>query len=76
MRTFTEIVETIAKENNTTPELVLQQMQEVIDVAYEHHEAAAQPFWDALYFKGTRPTPEEFVVQLTWILQADKEFGH
>lgn len=75
MRTFTEIVETIAKENNTTPELVLQQMQEVIDVAYEH-EAAAQPFWDALYFKGTRPTPEEFVVQLTWILQADKEFVH
>lgn len=37
MCTFAEIVETIAKENNTTPELVLQQMQEVIDVAYEHH---------------------------------------
>lgn len=47
MKDFKEILEKIAKENGTTPENVLQEMQRAIDEAYDHHDASAQPLWDS-----------------------------
>lgn len=44
MKDFQEIVKRIAREDNTTPEIVLKEMQKAIDAAYEHHDPAAQPF--------------------------------
>lgn len=38
MKDFKEILEKIAKENGTTPENVLQEMQRAIDEAYDHHD--------------------------------------
>ena len=43
MRNFQEILERIAKENGTTPDNVLQEMQRAIDEAFDHHDADAQP---------------------------------
>ena len=52
MRNFQEILERIAKENGTTPDNVLQEMQRAIDEAFDHHDADAQPIWDMMTFKG------------------------
>ena len=49
MKDFKEILEKIAKENGTTPENVLQEMQRAIDEAYDHHDASAQPLCCLLY---------------------------
>ena len=76
MKDFQEIVKRIAREDNTTPEIVLKEMQKAIDAAYEHHDPAAQPFWDALHFTGSQPTPEEFVLQLAQMLQCGSDFMH
>ena len=42
MKDFKEILEKIAKENGTTPENVLQEMQRAIDEAYDHHDASVR----------------------------------
>lgn len=55
MRNFQEILERIAKENGTTPDNVLQEMQRAIDEAFDHHDADAQPIWDMMTFKVTAP---------------------
>lgn len=68
MKNFQEILAKIAKENGTTPDHVLQEMQHAIDEAYNHHGADAQPLWDMMTFKGGRPTPEEFVLQIAMML--------
>ena len=60
--------ERIAKENGTTPDNVLQEMQRAIDEAFDHHDADAQPIWDMMTFKGDRPTPEEFIYQVAMML--------
>ena len=68
MRNFQEILERIAKENGTTPDNVLQEMQRAIDEAFDHHVAGAQPIWLMMTFKGDRPTPEEFIYQVAMML--------
>ena len=68
MKDFKEILEKIAKENGTTPENVLQEMQRAIDEAYDHHDGSAQPLWDMMTFKGDRPTPEEFILQIAMMM--------
>ena len=68
VRNFQEILERIAKENGTTPDNVLQEMQRAIDEAFDHHDADAQPIWDMMTFKGDRPTPEEFIYQVAMML--------
>ena len=68
MRNFQEILNKIAKENRTTPDQVLQEMQKAIDDAFNHHDAGAQLLWDLITFKGDRPTPEEFVYQVAMML--------
>ena len=59
----------IAKKEGVTPEEVLREMQIAIDSAFDHHDANAQPLWDSIEFKGSRPTPEEFVMQIAKILK-------
>ena len=43
MKNFQKIIKKIAKENGTTPEQVLAEMQKVIDEAYSHHTPEADP---------------------------------
>lgn len=68
MKDFEKILAKIAKDNGTTPEAVLRDMQEAIDAAYDHHDADAQPLWDMMTFKGDRPTPEEFILQIAMMM--------
>ena len=42
MRNFDEILAKIARDNGTTPEDVLHEMQVAIDNAYDHHDQEAQ----------------------------------
>ena len=58
MKDFKEILEKIAKENGTTPENVLQEMQRAIDEAYDHHDGSAQPLWDMMTVKAKLFCPE------------------
>ena len=52
MRNFDEILAKIARDNGTTPEDVLHEMQVAIDNAYDHHDQEAQQLWDKMTFKG------------------------
>lgn len=65
---FEEIIAKIARENGTTPENVLREMQLAIDHAYDHHDKEAQKLWDMMSFKSDRPTPEEFIFQVAMML--------
>ena len=64
MKNFQKIIKQIAKENETTPEQVLAEMQKVIDEAYSHHTPEADPLWNKMAPGGQKPTPEAFVAQL------------
>lgn len=68
MKNFPKIIKKIAKENGTTPEQVLAEMQKVIDEAYSHHTPEADPLWSKIAPGGQKPTPEAFVAQLHRIL--------
>ena len=68
MKNFEEIIAKIARENGTTPENVLLEMQLDIDHAYDHHDKEAQKLWDMMSFKSDRPTPEEFIFQVAMML--------
>ena len=64
MKNFQKIIKKIAKENGTTPEQVLAEMQKVIDEAYSRHTPEADPLWNKMAPGGQKPTPEAFVAQL------------
>lgn len=68
MKNFQKIIEKIAKENGTTPEQVLAEMQKVIDEAYSHHAGEADPLWNRIASGGTKPTPEAFVARIARML--------
>lgn len=76
MKNFEEILAEIARENGTTPEAVLHEMQLAIDDAYDHHGKEAQPLRDMMSFKGDRPTPEEFVLQVAMMLESGTGLIH
>lgn len=69
MKNFEEILAEIARENGTTPEDVLHEMQLAIDDAYDHHGKEAQPLVGHDDLQGDRPTPEEFVLQIAMMLE-------
>lgn len=71
MRTFEDILNEIAKKDGVTVEKVLQEMQLAIDEAYNHHDTSAEPLWNMMKCKGKRPTPEEFVMQIATMLEAE-----
>ena len=43
MKNFDEILAEVARQNGTTPENVLHEMQLAIDDAYDHHGKESQP---------------------------------
>ena len=61
MKNFQKIIKKIAKENGTTPEQVLAEMQKVIDEAYSRHTPEADPRWHNIVTGGPKPTPEPFL---------------
>ena len=58
MKNFDEILAEVARQNGTTPENVLHEMQLAIDDAYDHHGKESQPLWDMTvsYTHLTLPT--------------------
>ena len=71
MKNFEEIIAKIARENGTTPENVLREMQLAIDHAYDHHDKEAQKLWDMMSFKSDRPTPEECWIKTDHYIKLD-----
>lgn len=69
MKQFQKIVEKIARENGTTPENVMRQMQRAIDQAYDSRNAGPATMWAGMTFRGEKPTPEELVLQLAMRMQ-------
>ena len=64
MKNFQKIIKKIAKENGTTPEQVLAEMQKVIDEAYSPRTGEADPLWNKIAPVGQKPPPEAFVAHL------------
>lgn len=60
---FKKIVETVAKQHGTTPDVVLQGMQNAINEAYARHDPSTQEFWDRVTVNGKMPTVEEFILE-------------
>ena len=81
MKDFKEILEKIAKENGTTPENVLQEMQRAIDEAYDHHDASAQPLWDRnslvlLVVNGVMLKVITFLIKQLYMVSRSYSFQH
>ena len=51
-------------------------MQRAIDEVYRQQNAAAQPVLNQMTFRGDKPTPEEFVLQLAMMLDENSEPLH
>lgn len=64
MKRFNEILKAIAKQNNTTPQEVLKDMQTAIDTGYDNPDPAVQAKWSTIPHKGERPTAEEVINHL------------
>lgn len=63
---YIKIFEQIAREHRTTPEEVRQEIQQMIDNAFDHpaNDLAAYRLRQ-IPCKGARPTPEEFIAYLS-----------
>ena len=55
MKQFQKIVEKIARENGTTPENVMRQMQRAIDQAYDSRNAGSATMWAGSPSGGENP---------------------
>lgn len=73
MKQFEKIVEKIARQNGTTPDHVMEQMQRAIDQAYDHQSPESAPLWAGLGEQGKRPTVEQFVLRLALMMQPEGE---
>lgn len=71
MKNFQKILNQIAKENGSTPDSVLREMELALNEAYDRRSAEEQSLWDMLAFKGERPTPEEFIFQIAMMLHRE-----
>lgn len=70
---FNEILNTIAKNNNTTPEQVQQEMQEAISAAFSSDNPETKEKWDSMPFNGSCPTPEQLTEYIVKILSGTQE---
>lgn len=58
---FRELLEAVAKQNNTTADEVYKEMQIAIDAGFDNPDPEVQKMWKQIPFKGERPTPEEVI---------------
>mgnify|MGYP003369195031 FL=1 len=65
---FQKILERIAKQHNTTPKEVYQEMQYAIDIAFDNPNPEVIKNWKSITFQGDRPTPEDVVYGLGLML--------
>lgn len=73
---FKEILRKIAKENNTTPEEVYREMQIAIDAAYDNPDPEIRKRWNAIQFKGDRPTPEDVIFSIGMMFTSEDGHKH
>lgn len=63
-----EILEKIAKNNNTTPEEVYCEMQIAIDAAFNSPDPQVRKNWEKIHYTGDRPTPEDVIFGIGMML--------
>lgn len=73
---FQKILEKIALQHNTTPEEVYREMQIAIDAAYDNDDPQVRKQWEAIPFKGDRPTPEEVIYAIGMMLAPGDDIKH
>lgn len=72
---FEAILAQIARDHHTTPQQVYREMQAAIDAACESPDPEARARLRRIPCAGRRPTPEEFVLQITLALGGQGETG-
>nr|DAL08091.1 MAG TPA: Stage 0 sporulation protein A/DNA, transcriptional activation and repression.3A [Bacteriophage sp.] len=68
---FQQILEKIAKDNNTTPENVYREMQIAIDAAFDNQDLAVRKNWEQIHYTGDRPTPEDVIYGIGLMLKPE-----
>lgn len=68
---FQQILEKIAKENNTTPENVYREMQIAINAAFDNPDPAVRKAWEQIHYTGDRPTPEDVIYGIGMMLKPE-----
>lgn len=68
MKRFNDVLNVIARQNNTTPENILRDMQIAIDAGYNNPDPDVQAKWSTIPHKGERPTAEEVINHLALTL--------
>ena len=70
---FRELLEAVAKQNNTTVEEVYKEMQIAIDAGFDNPDPEVQKMWRQIPFKGERPTPEDVIPYVALKVKSDKK---
>ena len=60
-RKINRILEKIAKDNHTTPEIVQREMQAALDEAQANTDPMVQAHWNSIPHQGNKVTLEEFL---------------
>ncbi len=60
----TKILTEVARRNGVSLEEVRKHIQIAIDMAMNNPDPSVQKEWETMKFKGRKPTPEEFVVEM------------
>lgn len=71
-----EILEKIARDNNTTPEKVYQEMQIAIDAAFNSPDPQVRKNWESIHYTGDRPTPEDVIFGIGMMLTPGDGMKH
>lgn len=76
MKNFKELLKVIAKQNHTTPENVLKEMQLAIDAGFDNPDPDIQKQWSKVSHKAERPTPEEVIYHIAMTLAPANRYPH
>ncbi|MBQ2854155.1 MAG: sporulation initiation factor Spo0A [Oscillospiraceae bacterium] len=68
-RKLQKVLQKIARDNNTTPEIVYHEIQLAIDAARNNPDPAVRSKWESIPKKGETPTVEEFLEFMVLILK-------
>lgn len=61
-----DIFKEVAKQFNTTPDEVKNEIQQAIDEAFNNPDPEIRRFWDNIPRKGDRPTAEEVIEYMSY----------